>query len=249
MKLTHQKLLSGLRNGVQRSSDVIARITDYHGGPITTEYLLTSDIARQLIEQNYEIEVEYLYRNIVNGMTSKKNINARRNFGLKRTDIAVLRNDYAPLAIILAIIEVKIGVKTLRGIAKDLVKITYAIDALKPLYASGVWGASVFQVHISGSDARHTEQQFRDAIAATEKRLKANLADHERAHSGYRFSFHSLQSANEGYMATETELDGDVWALGQHGQATRFYAVLIKSKISKPKLPRTFAELKADALA
>ena len=152
-------------------------------------------------------------------MTSKKNINARRNFGSKRTDIAVLRNDYAPLAIILAIIEVKIGVKTLRGIAKDLVKITYAIDALKPLYASGVWGASVFQVHISGSDARHTEQQFRDAIAATEKRLKADLADHER-----------------GYV-------------GQHGQATRFYAVLIKSKISKPKLPRTFAELKADALA
>jgi hypothetical protein len=40
------RLLSALRKGVQRSVDLIARITEYHGGPVTTEYMLTSDIAR-----------------------------------------------------------------------------------------------------------------------------------------------------------------------------------------------------------
>jgi hypothetical protein len=47
-EMTESDLLSLLCSGVKRSSDLIAQITDYHGGPVTTEYILTSDIARVL---------------------------------------------------------------------------------------------------------------------------------------------------------------------------------------------------------
>jgi hypothetical protein len=88
--------------------------------------MLTSDIARELIERNYEVKVEYKNPDIINATT--KSITARKKLGSKRTDVMVLHQQFYPLAII----EVKIGVKTLRGIAKDLLKITDTIDALKP---------------------------------------------------------------------------------------------------------------------
>jgi hypothetical protein len=240
-EITEKELLSVLRKGVRRSSDLIAQITEYHGGPVTTEYMLTSDIARQLIEQQYEVKVEYLNRSILNAMTVRRTRDARKEFGSRRTDVAVLFNEMFPLAII----EVKIGVKTLRAIEKDLVKITDTIDALKPQYASRMLGAAVFQVHVAGSEERYTEEHFRAAIAAIEKTLGTGLAEHGEVYSGYDFSFHCLQPKNEGYTPRDIELDDDGYAWGQHGHATRYYAVLIKSRVSRPKPPTTFVELKA----
>jgi hypothetical protein len=239
--MTDQELLDALRAGVRRSSDLIARITDFHGGPITTEYMLTSDIARELIDRHYEVAVEYLNRKFANGMTVRRSGPPPKKFGSKRTDVAVLYGDLLPIAMI----EVKIGVKTLKGIEKDLIKITATIDALKSRYASRVWGAVVFQIHIPGSEDRYEDDHFRASIAKTEKRIKAGLAAHAKSHSGYDFGFHSLQSQDEGYRARELEPDGDGFAWGQDGHATRYYAVLIKSRVASPKPPRTVAELKA----
>lgn len=234
--MQEKELLAVLRNGVKQSSDLITRITEYHGGPVTTEYMLTSDIARGLIEQNYETEVEYLNRKIVNEMVRRAG-KPRKQFGSRRTDVAVLVSNFYPLAMI----EVKIGVKTIRGIAEDLIKITDTIDALKPEFASRVWGAAVFQVHIGGSEGRYEEDDFKDAIATTENTIKAGLVEHGQANSGYNFSFHPLQSKNEGYTARQLEPDGDELAWGQHGHATRYYAVLIKSKVTRPKPAKTIA--------
>ncbi|UPT87858.1 hypothetical protein HAP41_0000001460 [Bradyrhizobium barranii subsp. apii] len=235
-------LLSLLKNGVKRSIDLIAHITDYHGGPVTTEYMLTSDLARELIEQNYQVEVEYLNRNFANGLTMRRSGRPIKKFGSKRTDVAVLFNHFAPLAMI----EIKTGVKTVRGIAADLIKITDTIDALKPEFASRVWGAAVFQVHIPGSKSRYEEAHFKAAIDETMKLIGKGLTNHAKTHPNYNFRLHSLQAANEGYTPRELEPDGNggfVW--GQDGHATRYYAVLIKSKIAKPRLPRTIEELKA----
>ena len=119
------------------------------------------------------------------------------------------------------------------------------VDALKPEFASRVWGAAVFQVHIGGSEGRYEEDDFKDAIATTENTIKAGLVEHGQANSGYNFSFHPLQSKNEGYTARQLEPDGDELAWGQHGHATRYYAVLIKSKVIRPKPAKTIAEHKA----
>jgi hypothetical protein len=240
-EIEERELLTFLRKGVKRSSDLIAQITEYHGGPVTTEYVLTSDIARELIEGRKQVEVEYLNRRFVNGLTMRRTGKALKKFGSKRTDVAVLLNELVPLAII----EVKIGVKTLKGIESDLLKITDTIDALKPQYASRVWGAAVFQVHIAGSKNRYKKAHFKAAIAGTEKTISTGLAAYGRMKSGYAFTFHQLQSKNEGYTARELEFDGEEHAWGQDGHATRYYAVLAKSKIARPRAPETILELKA----
>jgi hypothetical protein len=79
---------------------MIALITDYHGGPVTTEYMLTSDIARELIHQNHEVHVEYLNRRMVNGMTMRRSGPPVPKFGSRRTDVAVLRDQIIPRAIV-----------------------------------------------------------------------------------------------------------------------------------------------------
>jgi hypothetical protein len=175
---------------------------------------------------------------IVNAMTRSRT--AQKKFGSKRTDVTVLHDRFYPLAII----EVKIGVKTLSDIAKDLLKVTDTIGALKPQCASRVRGAVVFQVHIAGSEWRYKVEHFAAAITTTENKLKTDLAEHGHKNSSYDFSFHPLQSENEGSTARDIEPDGDEYAWGEHGHATRYYAVLIKSKTPQPKAPRTIAELK-----
>ena len=78
------------------------------------------------------------------------------------------------------------------------------------------------------------------------KVIDEGLADHAKAHPNYNFRLHSLQAENEGYTPQELEPDGEgsfVW--GQEGHATRYYAVFIKSKIAKPRLPQTIEELRA----
>jgi hypothetical protein len=239
-EISDQLLLSALRKGVKRSSDLIAQITDYHGGPVTTEYMLTSAIARELIEQRYEVEVEYLNRKMINGMTMRKSGAPRKEFGSRRTDIAVLMDKIFPLAIV----EVKIGVKTLNGTKDDLLKITDTIGSLKPQFASRVRGAAVFQVHVAGSAKRFEAHHFKAAIEEIERSLGAALKSYGKAHAGFHFALHALQSKGEGVVARELESDGDGLAWGRHGHATRYYAVLVRSKQRATAPPRTLAELK-----
>lgn len=230
-----------LREGVARSNDMIALITDYHGGPVTTEYMLTSDIARELIHQNHEVHVEYLNRRMVNGMTMRRSGPPVPKFGSRRTDVAVLKDQIIPRAIV----EVKIGVKTLRGILEDLEKITDTIGAMKPQYAVNVWGAAVFQVHIAGGPRRYTEQHLRDAVEQVERTLQTQLKAYASLKNGFQFSFHPLQSDDAGIVPQELEPDGDGMAWGRHGHATRNYAVLIQSTELQPGPARTFEDLKA----
>jgi hypothetical protein len=240
IEIKDEVLLGLLRQGIMRSSDLIAKITDYHGGPVTTEYMITSDIARVLIKQDYEVEVEYLNRKMVNGMTMRKSGPPVKTFGSQRTDIAVLKDNLIPLTII----EVKIGVKTLNAIKGDLLKITDTIRSLKPQYASRVRGASIFQVHVAGSTKRYKKEHLKAAIQQVEKSLRDELNAYGRKDSDFRFSFRAFQTGDEGIVPREVEHDGDSSAWGQHGHATRFYAVLIRSKQNVPPAPHTLALLK-----
>jgi hypothetical protein len=154
----------------------------------------------------------------------------RKSLGSCRTDIVVWQNEVIPLAII----EIKIGVKTLRKIADDPEKITGTIDMLKSQYSSRVVGASVFQVHVEGSDKRPDIPKLTAAIEKIEKKLGTALRDHEKAKPGFSFAMHPLQPANAGIVGQELEGDGDDLSWGVHGHATRFYAVLIRS--TKPDI-------------
>jgi hypothetical protein len=240
IEIKDEVLFGLLLQGVMHSSDLIAKITDYHGGPVTTEYMITSDVARVLIKHDYEVEVEYLNRKMVNGMTMRKSGPPVKTFGSQRTDVVILNDKFIPLAII----EVKIGVKTLNAIKGDLLKITDTIRSLKPQYASRVRGASIFQVHVAGSTKRYTEVHFKTAIERIEKLLRDEIEVYGRMAVDFHFSFRAFQTGDEGIVPREVEHDDDSSAWGQHGHATRYYAVLIRSKQSVPPAPHTLAQLK-----
>jgi hypothetical protein len=61
--------LEALTRCVARTTNLIAKATDSHGGPVMTEYLLTADIAREFIEPGYPVTVECPNRTFVNAMT------------------------------------------------------------------------------------------------------------------------------------------------------------------------------------
>lgn len=236
--------LKSLCKGIQRAYSVIAQVTDYHGGPITTEYMLTSDIGRELIEQNYDVRIEYANRRMVNSMTRRADGVSSQSFGSQRADIAVLRDHFSPLAII----EVKIGVKTLRSVRGDLSKMVTTIDALKPQYASQVWGVSIFQVHVKGSPRRRTEAHLRRAFGKTLNRLHRELRDYARTQTSYKFGLHSLQTRMGGIVPTEIEEEFDgSRSLGRDGHVTRYYAIIIRSLTPIPQQPLTFSDMKAQS--
>jgi hypothetical protein len=90
----------------------------------------------------------------------------------------------------------------------------------------------------SRSENRRSRLQTSNSPAIVEHRNRFCI-------SGYFFTLHQLQSKNEGYTPRELEFDGEERAWGQDGHATRYYAVLIKSKIARPKAPKTIFEQKA----
>ena len=46
-----------LKGGVQRTSRFMRELTDFRGGPVKTEYVLTTDIAREFLAQKYGVRV------------------------------------------------------------------------------------------------------------------------------------------------------------------------------------------------
>jgi hypothetical protein len=188
--LTEQQLLDALRAGVKRSSHLIALITDFHGGPVTTEYILTADIARELIDRDYEVAVEFANRKLANGLTARKGVNARKSLGSRRTDIVILRDSLIPAALI----EVKIGVRSLGKLKGDLAKLAGTIDLLKSSYAAHIVAAIVYQVHVAGTDKMEWRDQLLLAIRKIETRMESELEKHRVTAPGYSFTIHHLQS-------------------------------------------------------
>ena len=150
-EIPEEQFLDALRRGVERTTNLIARVTDYHGGAVQTEYMITADLAREFMERDFEVWVECLNRVLVNGMTALKEARPRRTLRSKRTDVAIVQNGIIPLAMI----EVKIGAKGLNRLKVDLDKISATIGMMKAKFAAKVIGAAVFQIHIPGSRNRY----------------------------------------------------------------------------------------------
>ncbi len=135
IEISEAKFLEILWDGVKRTTDFMAELTEYHGGPIKTEYILTADIARAFLSKGHEVRVEKINRRLVNGLTKRKGWKPKKKFGAQRSDVAVTNSDLIPLALV----EVKIGVgKSISKIRKDLEKMANVIESLQPKFASPV---------------------------------------------------------------------------------------------------------------
>ncbi|RWE85333.1 MAG: hypothetical protein EOS63_01450 [Mesorhizobium sp.] len=139
--MQEDEVLEALAKGVRRTSDLIRQATEYHGGAVRTEYLLTADIAREFIERHFQVRVECLNRSLVNALTRSKGTAPSKLLRSKRIDVAVVESDLIPLAIV----EVKIGVSKLTRLKGDLEKISTTLALMQPKFASRAVGALVFQ--------------------------------------------------------------------------------------------------------
>lgn len=226
-----------LKDGVGRTALYMGQLTEYRGGPTTTEYILTTDIARAFLDKHYEVGVEFLNRKFLNAMTRRRNWNSREKIGSKRTDIAIVDGEILPLAII----ETKIGVGSkLSPIRKDLAKIANTIESMKAAVAENVRGASVFQVHVRNRTKNVTIDQLKEKVREIETSLEAELEDYKKGWPDFTFRLVPLLRENEGFAPTEILEDEDGTKIqGEKGHATRYYAVLITS-VRKQKKPMPF---------
>jgi hypothetical protein len=242
--ITEATLLEMLRAGTERTRAFIARLTDYHGGPAETEYLLTVDIAREFLDRNREVGVEGLNRSFCTALTSLNSKQAYKTLKGKRTDVVVgqLLNPEV-------LIEVKIRISRYAGIAGDLRKLRDTIDFMKPAYQRGILGASLFQMHIKPTRARWRHAHFVLAVGEFEKRLRNDLHAHAHIYPNFILTLHDLMaSPTDGIVDQAIEEDGDgTPMLGEKGHATRYYAIIIKHRLYGSKPASTFQEMKAEA--
>lgn len=239
-EIKEDTFLEALKAGVGRTTNLIGHLTEYHGGPVRTEYMMTADLAREFIERGYEVKVECKNRELLNALVALNGTKPAKALGSLRTDVALVNNDIVPLAMI----EVKIGVTTLNPLIGDLDKVTKTIAMMQARFASKVIGACVFQVHIRGTKTRFYFEQFKALAEKAEKKIRTELSTYGTGHSDFRFSMHSLQEPDDGIVERDLEPDGDSLAWGQYGHATRYHAILIRSTRPVPPPPTTIEELK-----
>ncbi|MDW9689372.1 hypothetical protein GOB50_30925 [Sinorhizobium meliloti] len=216
-----------LKAGIDRTVSYMAKLTEYHGGPTETEYILTADIARTFLEKNFEVRVECLNRQLVNALSTRKGWMPREPLGSRRTDVAVLRDRLVPQAMV----EVKIGVGSkLSPLRRDLAKMANTLECIDASFAARVRAASVFQIYVPGRVTDLTVDRLKRSITQKETQLRAQLEAFAKDWPDLAFQLVALQKPNDGFCTTEIiQEDETTQSLGRNGHATRYYAVLLKS--------------------
>ena len=237
--IAEEKLLEALKNGVGRTRSLMADLTEYHGGPVETEYLLTSDLAREFLERGYLVSVEGLNRNFCSALSSDHPVKARWLLGAKRTDV-VVGDVLAPDILI----EVKIRVKGHSAISDDLRKICKTIGLMKASRQRTIIGASVFQFYLSSTRVRCTRDQFVSAVVDFETQLRSDLACSSGRYEDFSLELVSLMATpQDGIVDDEIDHDFDgTPMLGRKGHTTRYYAVLVKHRLYGQSSPTSFAK-------
>jgi hypothetical protein len=204
MALDEALFLEILASGISETKNLMARLTEFHGGKVDTEYIMTVDIARAVVESGHEVKVECKNRHLVNALVAKKGFNVWKLLRGKRTDVAITSSKIFPLALI----EVKIRVSQLKHIKEDLDKISTTVRLMTASAAAKVIGAAVFQVHVNASSGRFHEHEFKAAVVAIEGRLTKQLADYAKAHPDFSYRLAPLQGPDDGIQGTAIEHDG-----------------------------------------
>ncbi len=194
------------------------------------------------MEGGHPTKVEAKNRELVNAMIALQSARPGLLLGSKRTDIAIVEDNVIPLILL----EIKIGVKKLRAIKVDLDKIPTTIGLMKARFAANVIGASVFQLHISGTQGRIHAPDFLAAAVKTESALNAELETYAGSRPGFGFQMHPLQPPDGGIVERDIDFDGQEMSWGEHGHAARYHAVIIRSTRPVPPETGTFEDLIRD---
>ena len=237
------ELLAGLRDGVRATQSFMAQLTEYRGGPINTEYLIVGDIARAFLKRHSVVTVEGLSRKFCNVLTALDTSAARKALKGKRTDIIL--GD--PLSVE-AFIEVKIRIKSYKGIAGDLAKLRDTIDHMTPNRKRSVFGVVVFEMHLKSTKKRFNIKYFITDVRKFEKKFEADILRNRKNFPQYSLEIKDLMADKiDGIVDREIDEDIDgtpMW--GDNGHATRYYAIIIKHNLHGTPPTSSFAEMKTE---
>jgi hypothetical protein len=126
------------------------------------------------------------------------------------------------------IIEVKIGVRSLNSIRKDLEKIIKFISSVQLQQAKGMLGASVFQTHYRARQ-RDSVPRTTKVISVIEESIRKSLSRFARGYPKFEFDWVELQQPGAGIYGDEVYEDVlEGRTLGAFGHATRYHAVLLR---------------------
>jgi hypothetical protein len=241
--MSEDQLLDGLRVGVKRTGAFVAALTDYHGGPAETEYLLTYDVAQAFLDVGREVSVERQTQTIYSALTTSSLKTARDLVGQQRIDVVVGDRLFPN-----ALIEIKIRITTVAGICGDLDKLVKTLTPLNAKALRSIEGVSLFQLHLDHAAGRTTPEDFVEPLDVLERRFTTDLATFAEAWPEFTFAFRPLHmSPNEGIVAQSIDEDVDGSPiLGQPAYATRYYAVLVRHKTFGTTASGGFAQLKAE---
>lgn len=236
-RLDEQEFIDILKAGIRSFQTYMMKLTDFHGAPATTEYLLTADIARAFLEAGRPAKVETLYRSLVTPMNRDRD-RPQTSFGRTRADITV-----ADAGRFQAIVEVKIsGTGQRLGLVRtDLNKIAGLMKALGPRSARSIRAAVVFQTSFAsrvGQEAEHVETTLLlQKLDRVEQDLHAELATFASGDGEIGYELVRLLEPREAVTATQvfTEPDGSC-ELGQAGHVVQYHAVLLRSLRPVPEV-------------
>lgn len=234
LTLKQQAFFDAVRRGVATTDAYLHELTDFHGGPLKTEYVRTTDIARALLAAQREVGTEFL----ANGVKDHLYYRAKQasfTLGSRRFDVAALD----PAGLPELVVEIKIGVGSLKKLEGDLHKIIDFLESARAGFANRFFGLVVFQVH-RGTKKHGELTRISKEVARLEQALRQQLARFAESWSAYELEMMSFQGPQERIYDDEVEDgEGGSKALGRTSHATRYHAIAIRKTV-------TTAELKSD---
>lgn len=217
--------------GVSATDAYLHQLTDYHGGPLKTEYVLTTDIARALLAGQKMVATEFL-ANTVKDHIYYRNKQASFTLGSRRFDVACL--DLAGLPEL--VVEIKVGVGSLKKLEGDLRKIIDFLKSARAGFANRCLGLIVFQVH-RGTRNHGQLTRIGKEMTKLENALKQQLATFAIGWSGYEFAMMPFQGPNDRIYDDEVELEeGGSKTLGRTSHATRYHAIALRRTVTTEEL-------------
>lgn len=170
--MTRDRLIEVLRAGASVHQSEAMEFNDFDLDATSTEYLLTACLLRAALQSHERARAEALCKKVVNVLTSSAAAAVRQGFGKQRLDVLV--GQYlAPLALV----EVKIGVRSVLKLTSDVDKILTTIDSLDKV-RTPVLGALVYEVHVPGNGKIATIAQFDAEMARLTNRIRSGLDAH-----------------------------------------------------------------------
>lgn len=170
--MTRDQLVEVLKAGAGLHQSECMEFNDFDLDATSTEYLLTACLLRAALQTHGTARAEALCKKVVNVLTSSASVAVRKGFGKQRLDVLI--GEYLEP---LALVEVKIGVRSARKLTSDADKILTTIGTLDKV-RTPVLGAVVYEVHVPGSGKIATTAQFVAKMTKLVSRIKSGLDAH-----------------------------------------------------------------------